>query len=146
MKKAVFAIALAAAAFTAPSAQAASFVHVTPPPKKLTVKDMIAGKLYQHIECEDDCTFQAKLAMRKDEAERLGFDVPKGEKGIFISEVDGTLKAGEKRKLYMPLTRKARRLLKRAKTGAVINGGATAQGDGEGGSSIWYRNCKWERG
>ena len=132
-------------ALGAPSAQAASFVHVTPPPLKLTMQAMLDGKLYQHIECIEDCTFEARLAIRKDEAERLGFRVPEGEKGIFISEVDGELKAGERRKVYMPLTRKAKRKLKREREGAQINGGATAFNERRGGGSYWYRNCKWKR-
>lgn len=116
---------------------------------KQDVKDLLRGGFVEELICKEDCTVDGRLVISPVDAKRLGFKGVRRGKWFEIGAFkDVRLEALKWTKVPMPLSAKAKRVLRRAKEGVRINGEnvATSLESGRYGWATWIRTCPWPKG
>jgi hypothetical protein len=115
-------------------------------PLNQSVQDLLKGRFVERAACRRACNLATRVVIRPGVARRLGFTHVGDDKWIEIGTASGRLRANRPTKVTIHLTREARRLLVRMKSGLQMIGfvqAAAVGNPGQRSSAAWNVTCTW---
>ena len=115
-------------------------------PLDQSVQDLLKGRFVERATCRQACNLATRVVIRPGVARRLGFTHVGHDKWIEIGTASGRLKANRPTNVTIHLTREARRLLARTKSGLQMIGfveAAAAGNPSQRSSAAWNVTCRW---
>lgn len=114
-----------------------------------TMRDLLRGHFAERVYCQEDCTVQTRLVLPSAQARELGFPGVRTGYYVEVGRVDHVeVEGGRWTRVEIPLTRSAKRRIRKAEDGVKLHGQLLADSTESGryGDASWVRSCKWPKG